>query len=141
MLADLTGWLKGTSGMQWPISITSSLRTQIVFVIHIYLVTYYLLYLNKLDKEASLITDPPGTSSTALSEKIKNQIRKVKKKLHLTYDTWHMTCDAWHVTCGGGCIFFPNFSSLALTVWAGKWFEDMEDCWMNQLINEWQGCL
>ena len=42
------------------------------FVIHIYLVTYYLLYLNKLNKEASLITDPPGTSSTALSEKIKN---------------------------------------------------------------------
>ena len=57
---------------------------------------------------------------------------------HLTRDTWHVTRDAWHVTLGGGWTFCQNFSSLALLVWAGKWFEDLDkkDDSLNQSINE-----
>ena len=55
---------------------------------------------------------------------------------HMRCDTWYRTCDTWHVhvtydmwhrTHGGGWTFSQNFSSLALTIWAGKWFEDLEE--------------
>ena len=57
---------------------------------------------------------------------------------HVTRDTWHMTPDTWHVTLGGGWTICQNFSSLALLVWARKWFEDLEekDRWLNQLISD-----
>ena len=50
---------------------------------------------------------------------------------HVICDTWHMTQGAWHLTCDmwhmvGGWTFFQNFSSLALAVWVGNWFEDLE---------------
>ena len=40
------------------------------------------------------------------------------------------------MTRGGGLTFSPNFSSLPLTVWVGKWFEDLEE--KDDLINERQ---
>ena len=71
---------------------------------------------------------------------------KKKKKIwhvtpdtwHLTPDTWHLTLDTWHVTLGGGWTFCQNFSSLALSVRAGKWFEDLEekDPSVNQSVNQ-----
>ena len=42
------------------------------------------------------------------------------------------------VTLGGGWTFCQNFSYLAISVWAGKWFEDLEekDRWITQLISD-----
>ena len=70
-----------------------------------------------------------------------------KIKLLARPDTWRVTCDTWcvtpytwHVTLGGGWTFCQNFSSLALSVWAGKWCEDLEENadrltkWINQLF-------
>ena len=57
---------------------------------------------------------------------------KRKKIWHVTCDMWqvkrdmwHVTCDVWHVTCCGGWAFSQNFSSLALTIWEWKCFEDI----------------
>ena len=57
---------------------------------------------------------------------------------HVTRDTWHMTRDTLLVTLGGGWTICKNFRSLALLVWPGKWFEDLEekDQSLNQLIND-----
>ena len=56
---------------------------------------------------------------------------------HVTHDMWHVTCDTWHVTHGGGWTFSQNVSSLTVTVWVGKWFEDLEENaeLLNQIIN------
>ena len=45
-----------------------------------------------------------------------------------------MICDTWYVTRGGGWTFSQNFSSLALTVCEGWWFEDLEE--KGDLMNE-----
>ena len=57
---------------------------------------------------------------------------------HLTPDTWHLIYETWLVTHGGGWTFSQNFSSLALSVCTGMWFEDLEekDDWINESMNE-----
>ena len=89
------------------------------------------------------------------TDKLHRFVRKKKKKKkelwhvtrdmwHVTRDTWRMTRDMWHFFLGGeGCTFSQNFSSLALTVCDLWYYEDLEekDDWINELINEWRGCL
>ena len=54
---------------------------------------------------------------------------------YVTCDTWYGKCDTWNMTHGGGWKFSQNFSSLAFLVWAGKWFEDLEEKYDS--ISEW----
>ena len=68
-----------------------------------------------VDGVALLVTDPPPTSSTPMSDK-----KNYKKD-----DIWHVTRDTWQV--GGGEPSPKNFSTLALTVWEWRCSEDMEE--------------
>ena len=73
-----------------------------------------------------LITNPPPTSFTTLSEK--------KKEKNVACDTWHVTCDMWyvtrdmwHVTGEGRWTFSQSFSSLALTTLEWRFVEYLEE--------------
>ena len=58
---------------------------------------------------------------------------------HPTPDTWHLTPDTWHLTRDMRHLTFTQkFSFLALSVRAGKWFEDLEekDPSVNQSVTE-----
>ena len=75
--------------------------------------------------QAPLITDPPPTSFTAWSKK------QTKKSV-----MWYMTHEMWHITHDTGQVgevkvgkwnFCQSISSLALTVWPWRCFED--DTW------------
>ena len=81
---------------------------------------------DRLNGVALLITDPPSTSFNILS-------KKKKKKFF-----WHMTWDTWHVTGVHGWTFSQNLSSLALTTWNWRCFEDIftKDKWLTQSMNE-----
>ena len=41
-----------------------------------------------------------------------------QKKIYMTFDMWHLTCRGWWT-------FFQNLRPLTLTVWEGRYFEDM----------------
>ena len=47
---------------------------------------------------------------------------------------WHVIRDMWHMTCLGGWTFYPNFSSLALTVYDLWYYEDLEE--KDDLLND-----
>ena len=82
--------------------------------------------LKQLYGVATLITDLPPTSFTTLTKEDE------KKKKYM----WHMTRDIWHVSHdrGGWWTFSKNFSSLALTVWDLKCFEDISAFSLNVVL-------
>ena len=72
-----------------------------------------------------MITDP---------SRLAKPLCRKKKKIYMS----HLTPDTWHVTLGGWWTLCKSFSSLALSVWAGKGFEDLkEKDDSSQWINEW----
>ena len=46
---------------------------------------------------------------------------------HVILATWHVSHDMWHMTHGVGWTFTQNFSSLALTVWEWRGFQDFDE--------------
>ena len=63
-----------------------------------------------------MITDPPSTSFTTLSN-LFSGYKKRRKKM------WHVRHDMWHMTHSVGWTFSQNFSSLPLSVWDWQCFE------------------
>ena len=89
---------------------------------------------NKVDGLTPLITNPPQTSSTALSFFMTNKLRQQQK--------WHVTHDTWYLTYRPGVmnivsIFqFPSCNGFgAMVFWKyyhKRWLSD----WINQSIND-----